>query len=165
MTRDEAHNAGRPAVWASKIEANPDALKFYELIEYLQTTTAFRECHIYKGAVMNHVPHVSWGNSVTALPKVLLGFLGIPYRRKLCPTHGCCNPFHYIDDHPQKLKGHTNPPKEIIKTAPLENIDSYKEMVEFYIDKHDVRDFESLRPLIPTEDISDDLLKQVLKNE
>jgi hypothetical protein len=148
----------RPPKWAEKIQAPEDAMEFYRLIQKLQTSTAFRECHPFSGATINHVPYISWENSTTALPKVLLGFLGIPYRQQICKTHGCANPFHYVDVGLQTptlkgLKGPTSSPHRPDST------EAYIELIEYEVDKAGVDlNFESVRPLIPVEDISDELL-------
>ena len=153
---------GRPPKWADKIDCPPEAKEFYELIQKLQTSTAFRDCHVFSGASINHVPHISWDNTVTALPKVILGFLGIPYRRQICKTHGCANPFHYVDAGLGKvtLKGLKGPIPE--PHRPDSN-EALIELVEYHIDKAgfepDEATFENVRPLIPQEDITDELLK------
>jgi hypothetical protein len=148
----------RPPKWAEKIEAPEEALEFYRIVQKLQTSTAFRECHVYDGATINHVPFISWDSTVTALPKVLLGFLGMPYRHQTCKTHGCANPFHYTDSDPDSptLKGMKRPGK-----APLrpDSTAALVELIEYHIDTADVEPtFENLRPLIPIEDMSDQLL-------
>lgn len=153
----EKRKQGRPPKWSNHIKAPPDAIRLYKLIEELQTSTAFRECHPFKGAILNHVPVISWHNRVTALPKIILGFLGIPYRKQLCATHGCANPFHYAD-----LEYKTN--LETLKGPdPVPHISSslegYIELIEYYMEKEGFENltptFDNLRRHIPIEDISD----------
>lgn len=150
----------RPPKWANKISAPPEAKEFYEMIQKLQTSTAFRECHPFSGATINHIPYISWDNTVTALPKVVLGFLGMSYWRQICKTHGCANPFHYIDDGRKitELAGLRGPMEEPHRA---DSIDAQIELVEFYLDKAGLtgkQTFKTVRPLIPAEDISDELL-------
>lgn len=154
----------RPPKWAEKIKAPDDALEFYRIVQKLQTSTAFRECHVYEGATINHVPFISWEGTVTALPKVLLGFLGMPYRHQTCKTHGCANPFHYTESDPDSptLKGLKKPAK-----APLrpDSNAALVELIEYYMDQAGVgATFQELRPLIPQEDMTDELLTLALAN-
>ncbi len=153
----------RPPKWADKISAPPEAMEFYRLIQKLQTSTAFRECHPFSGAIINHVPYISWDNTVTGLPKTILGFLGIPYRKQLCKTHGCANPFHYVDSGLDRkdLKGLKGPIHTPLRP---DSGEALIELVEYYIDKEGVAPiFEKVRPLIPVEDISDELLQLCLE--
>lgn len=158
----------RPPNWASKITAPEEALEFYRMIEKLQTSDAFRTCHIYKGAALNHVPVISWRGKVTALPRIVLGFLGIPYRKSICKNHGCCNPFHYVDldeERPKPLTGMAMPEKEVYRGTPLED---YVQTVEYVLDANgyppETNDFQVIRHLIPRGDIPDELLQQTLEH-
>ena len=150
---------GRPPKWHKKIKAPPEALEFYELISRLQNSAAFRECHIFEGVNLHHIPYVSWEGKVTALPKVLTLFLGLPYRRKTCATHGCCNPLHFIDVvQGETLSGLSNPEER--KTLPV-SLDDYIETIDYYMEENAISgppDFKVLRRIIPKEDIPDEIL-------
>jgi hypothetical protein len=148
----------RPVNWPNQINAPEEALELYRLIAKLQRSEAFQHCHTFRGTVIGEVPHVSWEGKVTNLPKIVVSFLGLQYKKKQCLTHGCLNPFHYINWNENPTGGEL---KEIIE-VPKPNLDSYKELINYYIEENDLTNptFDQLRKLIPTEDAPDDLLQQ-----
>lgn len=152
-------------IWPEKIEAPEEALELYRLISKLQDSEAFRHCHVFSGANIKGLPHVRWEGRVTNLPKVILSFLALPYKRKMCVTPGCVNPFHYVDldlASNEIVTAGVVPQEENFK-AP--DIDQYVETVRYYIEENDLESpsYEQLRKLIPVEDVPDELLQQSLK--
>lgn len=149
--------------WPEKIKAPAEAIKLYRQMAKLQMTKDFQKCHIYEGASTNGVPVVSWDNKVTALPKIICSFMGLPFKKKTCNTPGCMNPFHYVDQVdptrgklPQALA-----PVPVI----LPSLADYIELVVYHIEENCPNPnptFEQLRSIIPAEDITDELLQKVL---
>ena len=160
----EREKKGRKPAWAQKIEAPPEALEFYRAVQKLQQSTAFSTCHVYHGAKIGTVPYVSFDNKLIGLPHLVLAFLGLTPGRKVCGTVGCCNPFHYTAPPPplpQTLPGLVSPPPPPLP-PPIE-LNDYLEMVEYYVDKLDTKNFDLLREAIPATDISDEILNLVIE--
>lgn len=156
---------GRPSTWASKIAAPPEALEFYRLLAKLQDSTAFSTCHVYSGASTKALPVINWKQTTTGLPFVVASFLGIESDRKLCATSNCMNPFHYS---PNKAKANRLITTEAVTPTQLAPslLEEWRDLVEFYIDTHQVvpelRNYETMRAIIPEDDLSNDQLRQAI---
>lgn len=148
----------RPPAWADKVKCPDEARDFYLFLQKNQfNLRSFDECHPFEGASIGHVPHLSLNNKLEALPNLVLAFFGLTRGKRTCMTHNCANFRHYMgEERPKTLSDLHNPPQEIPQQPTT--IEAYKETVMYYIDKHDVNTFEELRPLIPVEDITDELL-------
>lgn len=160
---------GRPPSWAFKIEAPFEARMFYEMIMKAQDTPdLFKDCHVFTGSKINGIAVAKWEGKTTALPKIILGFLGMPYRKQKCFTPGCINPFHFTDMTEEDIiKIPRAKPDKIddIPPTPTLTFEGYKETVEYYLSENELpltSPYADIRALIPTEDISDEILKHVL---
>lgn len=156
----------RPVSWPSKITgASPEAMEFYELVAKLQRTTAFADCHVYHGARIGDLPHVAFGTTTTNLPRMICGFLGIPYRKRLCNTPGCMNPFHYTNVAMQQA--FVSPEFAETPVVPLVDKEAYRELIQYVIDEHEIPTpptFENIRKYVPVEDMDDLTLKETIQS-
>ena len=151
--------------WPERITAPKEAKQLYRWMAKAQLAKAFTECHVYDGANINGVPYVSWENKSTNLPKIVCSFMGLQYSRKTCKTPNCMNPFHYIQT--GNLNDSLLPVERELKPVPPPpevSLGDYLETVRYYIEENDLTDpdFSQLRPIIPAEDISDEILQKVV---
>ena len=161
--------AGRPPTWADKISAPEEAFEFYRMLMKVQSSPAFFPCHVFDGAVLNHIPYGNIQGVTKPIPQTILSFLGLGYGKRTCPTSGCINPLHFVAiTSPEKqLKTLPLPPPDLTQPTKLED---YLELIQYHLDEDEnlPLDFESLRQVIPLEDLSDELLNlsiEKLKNE
>jgi hypothetical protein len=153
----------RPISWPDKITAPEEALEFYRHVSKLQRSEAFKECHVFDGALIHDVPHVRWEKTTTNLPRMICGFLGLPYRRQHCNTKGCMNPFHFVDVN-RIVAFHSEERLEVPLTN-TPNLEEYVELVKHIIDANDLKlpvTFTEIRPLIEAEDMDDTTLINTL---
>lgn len=158
--------ANRPSTWASKITAPSLAVEFYQLLAKLATSDAFNVCHVIHAPTLNgKVPVIKWKGKVRGVSNIAAGYLGTPNSKQTCDTLGCVNPFHYLpvfQPETQLVSANTLPPP-LLPPIPIED---YAELVTSTIDDNAMRapTFLLLRPLLHPEDISDEMLKMVLKH-
>lgn len=156
----------RPISWPNKITgASPEALKFYQLVAELQESTAFADCHVFTGAHIGGLPHIAVDKKTTNLPKRLCLFLGVPYRKQLCNTPSCMNPFHYVDLNLQHAFA-TAPEVAEPAVLPLPPLLELKESVLYVVNNMDLPNppsFEDVRPHIHPDDLPDEQLHKVIQ--
>jgi hypothetical protein len=158
---------GRPPKWATQITAPAPALELYALIARLaKTPDAFATCHIFHGANLDGTPVIKWQNSVHKLPFVVASYLGLPSAARRCTTDGCCNPFHYLptDMDGQLLTTGHEKREEMIQSGLADWVD----LIDYELDKRMLRvldvTFDQVREWIPQEDLTDEQLRDALKN-
>lgn len=139
-------------------------MELYRLIERLQNSDVFTECHPFAGAGINGLPMISWKGKNRSLPSVILSYLALPVGRRRCSTPNCANPFHFMGQ--PSIVYETHPLLQSQEATPQHSIDDYLEAVEEVIDSKSLQrpyTLEKLRPYIPVEDIPDLYLTLVIE--
>lgn len=107
---------------------------------------------------------IKFNKRVTSLPFVIASYMGLPYGKQQCTTVGCCNPFHYLPTGVHILVQGKEEQDRTLDTG----LEDWVDLVEYTIDKNMVRkedvSFETLRALIPAEDLNDEQLTAALEN-
>lgn len=150
----------RPPTWHTKITAPEAALEVYAAIAKAAQSEAFKECHVFSGALNKlGVPVIGADGTSKATSVILGGYIALPLTgRKLCATVGCINPFHYKlagDFMSQKFVDSPELKRESVSTS------EYMELIEYIRDKNNITagaTLQEYRSLIPEDDISTDTL-------
>lgn len=139
-------------------------MELYRLIEKLQNSSAFMDCHPFAGASVNGLPIISWKGKNKSIPSVILSYLALPVGKRRCTTPNCANPFHFLGQPSIVYESHPLLPSQEVPQQ--HSIDDYLEAVEEVIDSKSLQrpySIEKLRPYIPVEDIPDLYLTLVIE--
>lgn len=159
---------GRPTTWHLQISAPNTALAFYKtLSDLLDNPESFDICHVFSGAKNGSTPVIKHKGKVTVLASVISSFLALETGRKQCSTPGCMNPLHYLKASPDAFVS-AESEKEIVPQIPMPTGEQFAEIVEYEIDRQDLRykkpyKIEDFRPKINSIDLTDPQLQMALE--